>query len=432
MSLRIAMISDHASPLGLPGGVDSGGQNVYVAQLARHLVRHGNEVDIFTRRDCPQLPDIVPWEGCRVIHVPAGPPEFVPKERLLSCMSDFTGVFMRQLAASGRPYDIAHAHFWMSGLVALEAKRRLRLPFVMTFHALGRVRRLHQGSADEFSDERFAWEDQIVREADRILAACPQDREDLIELYAADPEKISMVPCGFDPDEFWPMKRLEARARVGLAPEEFVILQLGRMVPRKGVDTVIQGFSQFVRARKVGAKLMVVGGEHDDPEQDRSPELTRLRRLTRSLAVEHRVKFVGRRRRAELRDYYCAANVFATLPWYEPFGITPLEAMACGTPVVGSKVGGIKYTVLDGVTGLLIPPKNPLALCDALTRFAEDPVLLERCRRESVRRVHEGFSWRQVALSVEEAYRQVLNTTRSVASEAVAVNIRNEDSQCRA
>ena len=301
----------------------------------------------------------------------------------------------------------------MSGLVTLEAKRILSLPFVVTFYSLGRVRRRSMGGADGFSDDRFRFEDRIVLEADRLNAECPQDRDDLIELYGAEPARISVVPCGFDPSEFWPVERQVARDRIGVCQGEFVILQLGRMLPRKGVDTVIRGFAQFVRARPYKARLLVVGSEQDDPALDRSPELSRLRELAQTLGLEDRVDFIGRPSRESLRDYYCAANVFVTLPWYEPFGMTPLESMACGTPVIGSRVGGIKYMVMDGKTGLLIEPRDPDALCGALIRLADDPELRECFRRESVRHVHEGFSWCQVVPGVEDAYLSALKQAKA-------------------
>jgi len=183
MSKRVAGISEHASPLCLLGGVDSGGQNVYVGQIARHLAAQGYDVDVFTRRDSERLPEIAEWaSGIRIIHVPAGPPLFIRKEELLPHILEFTAYLRHFFECQREAYDLVHANFWMSGLIACELKQALGLPFVITFHALGRVRRLHQGDADRFPDLRFEVEDRIVAEADRILAECPQDEEDLIRL----------------------------------------------------------------------------------------------------------------------------------------------------------------------------------------------------------------------------------------------------------
>jgi glycosyltransferase involved in cell wall biosynthesis/phosphoheptose isomerase len=414
MTKRVALISEHASPLSILGGVDSGGQNVYVGQLARHLAQLGYEVDVFTRRDSERLPEIAEWVGgIRIVHVPAGPGVAVRKEDLLPYMADFSAYFQRFCKCQREPYDLVHANFWMSGLVACEAKKALDLPFVMTFHALGRVRRLHQKQADEFPDERFAVEDRIIAEADRILAECPQDEEDLIRLYNAEPAKIAMVPCGFDPTELAPISKPLARFALNLPPEEKVILQLGRMVPRKGVDTTIRGFARLVNKHGIEARLLIVGGESDNPDPVATPEMGRLQEIARAEGVAERVTFVGRRGRETLKYYYSAADVFVTVPWYEPFGMTPLEAMACGTPVIGSNVGGIKFSVRDGETGYLIPPNDPDALGERLAHLYQHPKLLAVLSRQAIRRANDLFTWQKVTNSVAAVYEEVLAAGRS-------------------
>ncbi len=297
------MISEHASPLAGLGSADSGGRNVYVAQLARLLASNGHEVDVFTRRDDPDLTVVVPWQdGSRVIHVPAGPPGPIPKEQPLPRM----GAFARyvQGCCARRPYDLVHAHFWMSGMVASEIKAALGVPFVVTFHALGRIRRRHQGTNDRFPDCRFEIEERIVRDADCLIAEWPQDHEDLIEHYGADPELIATVPCGFDPGELWPVPRRTVRARLGLDRDAFIVLQLGRMVPRKGIDTVVQGFSRF-RSDASRAQLLIVGGDAREPDPQGTPEIARLQTLARTESVSDRIRFTGRRDREELK-YYCS------------------------------------------------------------------------------------------------------------------------------
>jgi glycosyltransferase involved in cell wall biosynthesis/phosphoheptose isomerase len=409
MSKRVALISEHASPLGVLGGVDSGGQNVYVGQLAKHLAGLGYEVDVFTRRDSDRLPEIAEWvSGIRIIHVPAGPPSFLRKEDMLPHMDEFTAYVLRFGRCQREVYDLAHANFWMSGLVACELKKALGLPFVITFHALGRVRRQHQREADQFPDARFEVEDRIVAEADRILAECPQDEEDLIRLYNADPAKISIIPCGFDPSELAPISKPLARFALKLPPEERVILQLGRMVPRKGVDTALRGFARLVRAHGVEARLLIVGGESEDPDPAATPEIGRLQTIAAEEGVAERVTFVGCRGRETLKYYYSAADVFVTVPWYEPFGITPVEAMACGTPVVGSNVGGIKYTVRDGETGYLVPPKDPDRLAERLAHLYQHPKLLNVLSRQAVRRANDLFTWARIAAAVAAVYEEVL------------------------
>jgi len=404
--MRIALISEHASPLAALGGVDAGGQNIYVAQVAQRLVDEGHTVDVFTRRDDPeQAPVVYLRPGLRVLHIPAGPAAFVPKEQLLDYMPEFAEACVR-LCRAGLHYDVVHANFFMSGWVAMELKRKLGLPFVITFHALGLVRREHQKEADAFPPERSDIERLLVQEADAIVAECPQDQEDLVRLYGASPSKMVMVPCGFDPQEFAPMSRQEARRRLGLDPNEFIVLQLGRMVPRKGVENVVRAMAEL--PRDIYPRLLVVGGESDQPDARITPEIGRLQGIAHELGVQDVVTFTGRKQRDQLRAYYCAANVFVTTPWYEPFGITPLEAMACGTPVVGSAVGGIQYSVVDGLTGYLVPPNDPQALADRLAHLQAHPALARAMGLAGVRRAQMMFTWDQVATQLVAAYQRVV------------------------
>lgn len=403
------MISEHASPLSTLGTVDSGGQNLYVAQLARDLAALGYKVDVFTRRDSERFPEVLEWMmGIRVINVPAGPPAFCRKEELHPYMDDFTRYMLRFCKWQKEAYDIVHAHFWMSGLVALELKKQLRIPFVITFHALGRVRRLHQGDRDDFPAVRFEIEDQLVREADRIIAECPQDEADLVQLYNADPNRITMIPCGFDPRELFPMSKPLARMMLGFAPDERVILQVGRMVPRKGVDTVIRGLGILKRNYRMNVRLLVVGGESDEPDPTLTPEIGRLQQIALEEGVTERVTFIGKRPREHLKYYYNAADVFVTTPWYEPFGFTPVEAMACGTPVVGSNVGGIKFTVRDGETGFLVPARDPDRLAERLAYVFCQPKLMKILSRQAVRRATDIFRCDRMASAMADLYEEIL------------------------
>jgi glycosyltransferase involved in cell wall biosynthesis len=407
-SKRIALISEHASPLGCLGGVDCGGQNVYVAQVAKNLVRLGYAVDVFTRRDDPALPTVVELPGgARLIHIAAGPAQQVPKEELLPYMSAFWRE-MLPWCSTGPGYDVVHANFFMSGLVGLRLKRILGVPLVVTFHALGKVRRLHQKEADRFPDARLAIEDRIVELADRIIAECPQDEQDQVELYHADRERIRIVPCGFDSSEMAPVRKRQARSLLRLEPHERIVLHVGRMVPRKGVDNVVRGFARLVHEHQIQARLVIVGGESDEPDPRLTPEIGRLQAIARREGVAERVLFAGRKGRDVLRYYYSAADVFVTTPWYEPFGITPLEAMACGTPVVGSNVGGIKFTVVDGQTGFLVPPNDARGLGERLATLYRNPELLSQFSAQALRRVRAQFTWRQVASDIADVYEELL------------------------
>ncbi|PSR13101.1 phosphoheptose isomerase [filamentous cyanobacterium CCP3] len=420
MTKRIAIISEHASPLGTFGGTDSGGQNVYVGQTAKQLAALGYRVDVFTRRDAPDLPEAVLWQqGVRIIHVPAGPAAPVPKEQLLPHMKAFTRfmvAFVRHEQQLDGGYDLVHANFWMSARVASQIKQYTGIPFVVTFHALGKVRRQHQGKADSFPDDRFAIEEQVVQAADGIIAECPQDRDDLIQLYGADASKIHIVPCGVDLSEFWPIPKRQARATLGLPAAERVVLQLGRMVPRKGVDTALEAIALLNRQR-LPTRLLVVGGESAVPDPQVTPEIGRLQAIAADLGIGDRVSFVGQRGREVLKYFYSAADVFVTTPWYEPFGITPLEAMACGTPVIGSNVGGIKFTVRDGETGYLVAPKNAQEVCDRIAFLYQNPTVLNLFGRQAQRHVARRFTWAKVASALAGIYESVLSTSLSASAE---------------
>jgi D-inositol-3-phosphate glycosyltransferase len=304
------------------------------------------------------------------------------------------------------PYQLIHANFFMSALVASELKRKLNIPFVVTFHALGHVRRLHQGDQDKFPEERLQIEESIVQDADQIIAECPQDKDDLIRYYEAPEDRITVIPCGFNPAEFYPLDRTLARRTLNLNLSEKIILQLGRMVPRKGVDNVIRALAN-VMAMGLEVRLLVVGGNgNGDPGND--PEIARLLTLADELGVTPAITFTGKQSREVLKYYYSAADLFITTPWYEPFGITPLESMACGTPVIGSAVGGIKYTVEDGRTGYLVPPNDPEALGRKICQLLMDPGLLQRMKRNAIRRVNNLFTWTKVAGMVATVYEHVL------------------------
>jgi glycosyltransferase involved in cell wall biosynthesis len=411
--MRIALISDHASPLASPGSIDCGGQNVYVAHLARELAISGHLVDVFTRRDAIGQKQLVHWrDNIRVINVPAGPAHHVPKEQLLPHVQGFARFTTRFARHQQAMYDIVHANFFMSGMVAQHLRQTLGIPFVITFHALGQVRRMAQGVADAFPPARMRIETLLMQQADRIIAECAQDRLDMEQLYGASPARIAVAPCGFDPGELWPQDQREARSLLGLAANKFTVLQLGRMVPRKGVDTVIQATALLRFQHGIDAELLVVGGDIHAGGRD-GPEMARLRALAERLGISGHVRFVGQKPRDELRNWYSAADVFVTTPWYEPFGITPVEAMACARPVVGSEVGGIKSTVVDGSTGFLVPSRDPQAVAERLATLQRNPLLARSMGDAGLRRAYRHYTWRSVAQQVAAVYAAVLAEARA-------------------
>ena len=398
--MRLAMISEHASPLATLGGEDSGGQNVYVAELARRLGAMGHEVDIFTRRESPLLPTVIPFAGgVRVVNLAAGPAKRMPKDDLLPFMEVFRDAFYRFAREEPAAYDLVHANFWMSGWVACEAKRDLGLPFAQTFHALGEIKKREQGEADTSPPERQAIEFRIVDKVDRILATCPVEIAELTTLYGAERAKLSLVPCGVDTRTFRPVDKIEARKALGL-PAKPTVVYVGRLVPRKGVDTLLEAFALL--PDHLDAQLVIVGGEPGG-----SPEAHRLSALAKKLDVWERTTFVGNQPQEELHRYYSAADAAVSVPHYEPFGMAPLEAMACAVPVIGSKVGGIKTSVVDGETGYLVPPRDPGTLSDRLLRLLSDERLGTCMGRVGRRRVEEHYTWQHVAALAAAAFSEV-------------------------
>ncbi len=394
------MISEHASPLASLGGEDSGGQNVYVAELARRLGEMGHQVDVFTRRDSELLPAVVPLaEGVRVVNLPAGPARSVSKDELFPFMGEFRDAFYRFAREEAAAYDLVHANFWMSGWVGCEAKRDLGLPFAQTFHALGEIKRREQGENDTSPLERQAVEQRILDEVDLVLATCPAEVEELTTLYDADPSRLTVVPCGVDHRTFRPVDRDAAREMLGLSDRPTVVY-VGRLVARKGVDTLVEAFALL--PRRLNARLVIVGGEPGG-----SPEAARLAALAEDLGVSEKVCFAGSRPQEDLRHYYGAADVAVSVPHYEPFGMTPLEAMACATPVVGSRVGGIKTSVADGETGYLVSPKDPEALAERVLRLLSDPALQFRVGWAARRRIEKHYTWEHVATLADDAFSEV-------------------------
>jgi glycosyltransferase involved in cell wall biosynthesis len=390
------MVSEHASPLATLGGVDAGGQNVHVAGLAAAMARHGVDVVVHTRRDDVSLPEIVETDEMTVHHVDAGPPWPVPKDELLPYMTRFARV-LRDRWRLERP-DVVHAHFWMSGLAALDAARPLGIPVAQTFHALGVVKRRHQGAKDTSPQGRLALERHIIRRAERIVATCTDEVAEL-ERLEADLRRVHVVPCGTDLERFTPLGPSEAR-RDGLRR----IVVVGRLVERKGVADVISALAEVP-----GAELVVAGGP-PAAELGGDPEARRLAAVARDAGVEDRVRLRGRLARDEVPPLLRSADVVACVPWYEPFGIVPLEAMACGVPVIASAVGGMLDTVVDGVTGLHVAPREPSRLAAALRSLLADDERRHAMGAEGVQRARALYGWDRVARETLAVYSSVLET----------------------
>lgn len=398
------MVSEHASPLAVLGGVDAGGQNVHVAALASALARRGAQVVVHTRRDDPHPPRRVRMgQGVTVDHVPAGPATTLAKDDLLPHMDAFAADLHRQWSRQ-RP-DVVHAHFWMSGLAATAAARPLGIPVVLTFHALGVVKRRHQGDRDTSPTERLAVEQQLVRTVDQVVATCSDELFELLRL-GGEPGRIRVVPCGVDLDRFTADGPAEPRP-----PGRHRVVSVGRLVERKGVGNAITALSLLREAGGPDTELVVAGGPAPDRLDD-DLEIARLRDLAQAAGVADRVVLRGRVDRDQLPALLRSSDLALCVPWYEPFGIVPLEAMGCGVPVVATAVGGLADTVVHGTTGVHVRPRQPHELAAALAELLPDAPRRTALGRAGAARARARYSWDRIAAQTLAAYTELLSTGR--------------------
>jgi glycosyltransferase involved in cell wall biosynthesis len=383
--MRIAMVSEHASPLAEMGGEDVGGQNVHVAGLAAALVRQGHEVTVYTRRERPDVEAIVMApEGYAVVHIDAGPAERIPKDRL----TPYMGRFAKRLGETWgiEPPDVVHAHFWMSGLAALRAAQPLGVPVVQTFHSLGLV-----GRDDTSARERIGVEREIAGACAGIIATCEDEAAELADMGV--PEgKAAVIPCGVDLDRFCPVG--PAAGRDG-RPR---LLAVGRLLRRKGFDTVIASLKELLEV-----ELVIAGGPAEGTVES-DQEACRLRWVAEECGVSDRVLMPGRVLHEAMPALYRASEAVVCTPWYEPFGMVPLEAMACGVPVVATAVGGLSETVEDGVTGALVDDHDPSAVAAALRPYLFDARTRERVGMAGRARACARYSWDAIAADTTKVY----------------------------
>jgi D-inositol-3-phosphate glycosyltransferase len=393
------MLSVHTCPLAALGGKETGGMNVYVRELARELSRMGVAVDVFTRSQNAAIPRVVPLaEHARVIHLPAGPQAPMPREAVHGHLGEFVSGVEAWRQADGVAYDLVHGNYWLSGVVGLALRSRWRVPLVQMFHTLGRLKNGAGLIAEREPALRIAEERRIVAGADRLVAANAVERGHLVGEYDADPARIAVIPCGVDTALFAPGDAEGARAALGLQPGP-LLLYVGRIAPIKGLETLLDAVG-CLRGAGHAARLVVVGGDTDDRRD--SHEASLRVRVTRQ-GLREVVTFAGAQPQDRLRDYYVAADVTVLPSYYESFGMVALEAMACGSAVIASRVGGLQTTVRDGVTGLLVSEGDPCALAGTIRRVLDDGALRWRLGREGVRWA-AGHRWPCVAEAVCREY----------------------------
>jgi glycosyltransferase involved in cell wall biosynthesis len=392
--VKVALVSEHASPLATIGGVDAGGQNIHVAALARGLAAQGVEVVVHTRRDDPTLPDRASFgQGVTIDHVTAGPTAPLAKDDLFEHM----GAFADELSArwSISPPDAVHSHFWMSGLASLDPARALGVPVLHSYHALGVVKRRQQGAQDTSPPCRIAVERRLAQQVDRVVAASGAEVRELVRM-GGDLGRISVIPNGVDLTSFRPEGPIAPRSS-----DRPRVLVVSRLVRRKGIGNVITAMAEVP-----DAELVVAGGPPLAMLDD-DPEAVRFRDLVAHLGLERRVTFLGGILPTEVPALLRSADVVASCPWYEHFGLVVLEAMACGVPVVATAVGGQAETVLDGVTGHHVPPRRPDAIAAALRRLLGDDSGRWAMGRAGVRRAGR-YAWSRIATETVAVVHEVI------------------------
>jgi D-inositol-3-phosphate glycosyltransferase len=410
--LRIAMLSYHTCPLATLGGKDTGGMNVYVRDLTRELGHMGIHVDVFTRSQDEHVPHVVHELGFgnRVVHVPAGPETPKAKRELANYIPEFVEGIKQFAVEKGLHYDVIHSHYWMSGLAAESLSDAWGgTPIVHMFHTLGEMKnRVARSESERAGEDRLKGERQVLRRADRIIAATIAETTQLRFLYRAESRKLAIIPPGVDTSHFYPIPADEAKQYLGLKSENRMVLFVGRIEPLKGLDTLIQAMSCLdLQQVHRPVHLAIIGGEPDAIPEDMTEEMTRLQKLCDELCMGGMVVFLGKRGQDTLPYYYSAAEVVVMPSLYESFGMVALEAMACGTPVIASEVGGLGYLVQNDVTGFTVPDSDPAALCEKLSMLLGDTDLRETMGQHAAEYALD-YAWEKIAARIVEVYRDVV------------------------
>lgn len=407
------MLSYHTCPLATLGGKDTGGMNVYVRDLTRALGALGVHVDVFTRSQDEHVPHVLHdlGYGNRVVHVPAGPEIPKGKPELANYIPEFVDGIKKFAAEKNLRYDIIHSHYWMSGLAAESLSEAWGgTPIVHMFHTLGEMKnRVARSEHERAGEERLAGERQVLRRANRIIVATLAELTQLRFLYHADDRKLITIPPGVDTSHFYPIPADEAKQYIGLKPEDRMVLFVGRIEPLKGIDTLIQAMS-CLRVNNIHrpVHLAIIGGEPDVDPKEMSVEMARLQKLCDDLCMGGMVVFLGKRGQDTLPYYYSAAEAVVMPSLYESFGMVALEAMACGTPVIASEVGGLGYLVQNGVTGYTIPDSAPDILCEKLSGLLGNAHLCETmglCAAEHAL----NYAWEKIAAQIVKVYEALPN-----------------------
>jgi len=411
--MNIAMLSYHTCPLAVLGGKNTGGMNVYVRELTRYLGREGVHVDVFTRSENEHIPSVSHDLGYfnRVVHIPAGPQVFLPKDRLIDHTETFAQGILDFAKKKQIQYDLIHSHYWLSGMAGGILKNNWNVPMLQMFHTLGKIKQRIGRTAEEREGEyRIEGENHVLDVADLVIAATEAEHDQLIDLYDVPPGQVNIIPPGVDTHHFYPIPSDEAKEAIGISASDRVALFVGRIEPLKGVDTLLRAMAILKRDCQsfiCPDYLIIIGGDPGGNDEKLSDEMARLQSLSCELDLNDMVIFLGKRSQDTLPYYYSAAEAVVMPSHYESFGMVALEAMACGTPVIASRVGGLAYLIKDGETGFNVPAQDPDALAEKLrSLFVNHDLRASFGARAAA--YARGFSWEVITKQVVEVYRSLL------------------------
>jgi D-inositol-3-phosphate glycosyltransferase len=400
------MISVHSCPLAALGGKETGGMNVYIRELSKELAKRGCHVDIFTRSQNAEIPMVVPFKaGIRIIHLKAGPEAPYDKNQVWSHLPEFLDNLEHFTREEQHKYHLIHSHYWLSGWVGAEISIQQNVPLLHMFHTMGYFKnRATKPLGEHEPPIRLEIEAQLVKHADHLMVSNRREKVQMVWTYGVPAEKISVIPCGVDPSLFRPRNPVESKAHLGL-PDKRYILFVGRIDPVKGIDTLLRAIKLVKGTRNAmqDVHLLIIGGELDHTDAATDSEINKLKRLTGTLGIKDRVTFLGAQRQDQLPYFYAAADMCILPSRYESFGMVALEAMACGTPVIASKVGGLASFIQNELSGLLIPEEDEVALAEKILLLLTDPSFKDTLGGEARSRALE-FSWPVIAEQVLSLY----------------------------
>ena len=416
--MNIALISYHTCPLATLGGKDTGGMNVYVRDLTKYLGRLGVHADVFTRSQDEHVPHVLHDLGCgnRVVHIPAGPETPLPKIELKRHIPQFITGINTFASSKNIHYDLIHSHYWLSGLAAEALRTTWHTPVINMFHTLALLKNQIAKSQDEIESEiRIEGEKEVIAMADKIVAATQNEKDHLENLYATPAEKITIIPPGVDTTRFYPIPEDEAKEFVGIPANERMLLFVGRIEPLKGIDILIKAIAQLSHADVLSEcphYLYIIGGDPDPENGSLNKEMQRLQQLCQDLGVGDLVLFLGKRDQDTLQYYYSAAEILIMPSHYESFGMVALEAMACGTPVIATQVGGLQHLVQNEKTGFTIPNDNVDILEERLTQLICKSEMRKEMSKNSITYAR-SFAWDVITPQIIDLYEKVIKDYES-------------------